>query len=61
MTEGDVARVRDELGMGRAHDLVCVSRLHPEKGHIYLFEALAALKKEQLYVTCYQQYDDSLA
>ena len=38
--------------MGQTPDLVCVSRLHPEKGHIYLFEALAALRKE-LPVTCY--------
>jgi len=52
VTEADVARVKHELGMGQTPDLVCVSRLHPEKGHIYLFEALAALRKE-LPVTCY--------
>jgi glycosyltransferase involved in cell wall biosynthesis len=53
VTEADVARVKHELGMGQTLDLVCVSRLHPEKGHIYLFEALAALRKERLKVTCY--------
>jgi glycosyltransferase involved in cell wall biosynthesis len=53
VTDADVARVKHELSMGRTRDLVCVSRLHREKGHIYLFEALAALKKEQLNVTCY--------
>ena len=53
VTEADVARVKHELGMGQTLDLVCVSRLHPEKGHIYLFEALAALRKELPNVTCY--------
>ena len=53
VTEGNVARVKHELGMGQTRDLVCVSRLHPEKGHIYLFEALAALRRELLNVTCY--------
>jgi len=53
VTEDDVARVKHELGMGQTRDLVCVSRLHPEKGHIYLFEALAALRKELLNVTCF--------
>jgi glycosyltransferase involved in cell wall biosynthesis len=53
VTESDVARVKHELGMGQTRDLVCVSRLHPEKGHIYLFEALAALRRESVTVTCY--------
>jgi glycosyltransferase involved in cell wall biosynthesis len=53
VTEFDVAKVKHELGMGQIHDLVCVSRLHLEKGHIYLFEALAALRKELLSFTCY--------
>ena len=53
VTEADVARVKHELGMGQTLDLVCVSRLHPEKGHIYLFEALAALGKELPNITCY--------
>ncbi len=30
-----------------------VSRLHPEKGHIYLFEALAALRMESPNLSCY--------
>jgi glycosyltransferase involved in cell wall biosynthesis len=53
VTESEVFRVKRELGMGQTRDLVCVSRLHPEKGHIYLFEALAALRRESLNVTCY--------
>jgi len=53
VTAADVARVRRELGMGQTRDLVCVSRLHPEKGHVYLFEALAELGRESLNVTCY--------
>jgi glycosyltransferase involved in cell wall biosynthesis len=53
VTEADVARVKHELGMGQTRDLVCLARLHPEKGHIYLFEALAALREELLNVTCY--------
>jgi glycosyltransferase involved in cell wall biosynthesis len=53
VTESDIARVRRELGMGQTRDLVCVSRLHPEKGLIYLFEALAALRKESLSLSCY--------
>jgi len=53
VTVSDVARVKRELGMGQTRDLVCVSRLHPEKGHVYLFEALAELRRESLNVTCY--------
>lgn len=53
VSENDVARVKRELGMGQTRDLVCVSRLHPEKGHVYLFEALAGLRRESLNVTCY--------
>ena len=44
VSENDIAKVKRELDMGHTPDLVCVSRLHPEKGHIYLFEALAALR-----------------
>jgi glycosyltransferase involved in cell wall biosynthesis len=53
VTEADVARVKHELGMGQTLDLVCVSRLHPEKGHIYMFEALAELGKERPNITSY--------
>jgi len=53
VTEKEIARVKRELGMGQTIDLVCVSRLHPEKGHVYLFEALAGLRRESLNVTCY--------
>lgn len=48
-----VSRVRDELGMGRRTDLVCVSRLHAEKGHKYLFQALAALKRDGMEFSLY--------
>jgi len=53
VTEGDIATVKLELHMGQTRNLVCVSRLHPEKGHIYLFEALAALRSESLNCSCY--------
>jgi glycosyltransferase involved in cell wall biosynthesis len=53
VAESEVARVKRELGMGQTIDLVCVSRLHPEKGHVYLFEALAGLRRESLNFTCY--------
>jgi len=53
VTQMNVAKVKNELGMGQIPDLVCVSRLHPEKGHVYLFEALAALKQESLDVSLY--------
>jgi glycosyltransferase involved in cell wall biosynthesis len=44
----DPLRVRRELGLGLLGSplLVCVSRLHEEKGHRYLFEALASLRPE---------------
>jgi len=53
VTASAIARVKNELGMGQTADLVCVSRLHPEKGHIYLFEALVKLKSESLGFSCY--------
>jgi glycosyltransferase involved in cell wall biosynthesis len=52
-TDNDVAKVKRELGMDRSLNLVCVSRLHPEKGHVYLFEALALLARESLEFSCY--------
>jgi glycosyltransferase involved in cell wall biosynthesis len=39
----DAAAIRRQLGEGGPL-LVCVSRLHPEKGHRYLFEAFARLR-----------------
>src|SRR5262249_53125808 len=45
LTKDDVAHVRHELGVGDRLCLVCVSRLHEEKGHRYLFDAFAQLKK----------------
>jgi len=48
-----VSCVREELGMRRRTDLVCVSRLHPEKGHKYLFQALAALKRDGMEFSLY--------
>ena len=53
VSENDIARVKRELGMKHTPNLVCVSRLHPEKGHVYLFDALASLGRESLNVTCY--------
>ena len=46
----ELARARAELGVGTLH-LVCVSRLHEEKGHTYLFRALAALRAEGVNAT----------
>ena len=43
ITARQVSRVRDELGMQGRLSFVCVSRLHPEKGHKYLFNAWADL------------------
>jgi glycosyltransferase involved in cell wall biosynthesis len=42
----NVAQVERDLGMKKALRLVCLSRLHPEKGHLYLFKALSVLKRE---------------
>jgi glycosyltransferase involved in cell wall biosynthesis len=44
----DPLDVRRRLGLGPLDSplLVCVSRLHPEKGHRYLFEAFAGLRRE---------------
>jgi glycosyltransferase involved in cell wall biosynthesis len=44
----DVARVRDEFGLANRVALVCVSRLHEEKGHPYLLEAVAGLRQSGL-------------
>ncbi len=48
-----ISAVIEELGMRRRPDLVCVSRLHEEKGHKYLFDAIAELKREGLDVSLY--------
>jgi glycosyltransferase involved in cell wall biosynthesis len=39
----EVARLRDELGLGGCQVLAVVARLHPEKGHTHLFRAMPAL------------------
>jgi glycosyltransferase involved in cell wall biosynthesis len=46
VTKTNVARVKRELGMGPGPALVCLSRLHHDKGHLYLFQALSRLKEE---------------
>ena len=46
VTEMNVVRVKKKLGMEKGLTLVFVSRLHPEKGHVYLFKALTVLKRE---------------
>jgi glycosyltransferase involved in cell wall biosynthesis len=38
-----VGEVRSDLGVGRSRLLVCMARLHPEKGIPFLLEALKAL------------------
>jgi len=46
VTAANIARVKSELGMEHRPTLVCVSRLCPNKGHVYLFEAFSVLQKE---------------
>jgi glycosyltransferase involved in cell wall biosynthesis len=41
----DVRRVREELSLGDRLSIVCVSRLHKEKGHRYLLDAFGRLRK----------------
>jgi glycosyltransferase involved in cell wall biosynthesis len=48
-----VAQVRAELGMDRQTSLVCVSRLHPEKGHRYLLDAVTELLSQGLEVSLF--------
>jgi len=38
-------RVRREFGAENAHLLVVIARLHPEKGHSYLFQALPEIRR----------------
>ena len=38
-------RIREELGAADAHLVLVPARLHPEKGHGYLFRALPALRQ----------------
>ena len=38
-------RIRAELGLGDAPVLITTSRLHPQKGHRHLLDALAGLRK----------------
>jgi glycosyltransferase involved in cell wall biosynthesis len=38
-------RVRREFGVGREYLLLIVARLHPEKGHHYLFQALPEIRR----------------
>ena len=46
-TSGPAARsrVRDEFGIGDAFLLLIAARLHPEKGHHYLFDALPEVRR----------------
>jgi len=44
-SEGARARVREELGVGEADLVLMVARLHPEKGHEYLFQALPEMRR----------------
>src|SRR3989442_6203271 len=38
-------RIRREFGAENAHLLVIIARLHPEKGHSYLFQALPDIRR----------------
>jgi glycosyltransferase involved in cell wall biosynthesis len=40
-----VARTRQELGLGEQRVILMIGRLHEEKGHRFLFEALAAIRE----------------
>ncbi len=42
---GVAARIREELGAADAHLVLVPARLHPEKGHGYLFRALPAIRQ----------------
>lgn len=42
----EIAAARRDLGMAGRFAVVCVSRLHPEKGHAYLLDAFAAFSRE---------------
>ncbi len=53
ITDDKIARVREELGMKDGLALVNVSRLYHRKGHRYLFEALARLRREGLDANLY--------
>lgn len=53
VTPEKIAAVRSELGMEGSLALVCVSRLYHRKGHRYLFEALAELKRAGLEARVY--------
>jgi glycosyltransferase involved in cell wall biosynthesis len=46
VTAKEVASLREDLGLGARSLLVCVGRLHPEKGHRHLLEAFAQLRSE---------------
>ena len=48
-----IERVKAELGVADGLTLVCTSRLHERKGHVYLFEALAPLVRDGLKVMLY--------
>jgi glycosyltransferase involved in cell wall biosynthesis len=53
VTPDKIETVRTELGMNGTLALVCVSRLFYRKGHKYLFEAYAGLKRNGLNAKLY--------
>lgn len=54
ITKDKIEKVREELGIGEGDlTLVCNSRLYHQKGHVYLFEALAPLVKANPKVKLY--------
>jgi glycosyltransferase involved in cell wall biosynthesis len=53
VTPETVAATRTALGMAGNLALVCVSRLHPEKGHVYLLRAFRSLIESGIDATLY--------
>lgn len=49
VTAEQIARVKRESGMQEGRAIVCVARLHKEKGHLYLLEAFSELYRAGLY------------
>lgn len=50
LRQEDIGQIRSSFGPSPLH-LVCVSRLHPEKGHSFLLEALSALVRSGIDAT----------
>lgn len=53
LTPIQIKSVRDELGMDNSLALVCVARLHEEKGHRYLLQAFSELQRSGMKAKLY--------